>query len=301
MSKVCYSKPALTLQEQVEQLRNRGMVIADEPLAIHYLGHLNYYRLAAYWLPFEADHQNHTFIAGTTFEQILDRYVFDRELRLLLIDAIERVEVALRTQFAYQLSHVYGAHFLLQSGLFQAQGRNWSYLASLNQLVSDVANSRERFISHLNNKYSEPLPPVWAVVEIMTLGQLSKWYANLTGGADRNRVAHHFDFDEVTLVSFMHHLAVVRNYCAHHSRVWNRDFTFTFKLPKHRPGTVIASLNRSAPKKLYNTLVLLACLLDQISPGHHWKQRLKHLFNDHSIPEQEMGFPANWQQLPIWQ
>jgi len=82
MPKVPYAKLALDLDQQVRQLRGRGMVIADAPLAKHYLGYINYYRLAAYWLPFEANHNSHRFYPGTTFEQVLDRYVFDRELRL---------------------------------------------------------------------------------------------------------------------------------------------------------------------------------------------------------------------------
>jgi abortive infection bacteriophage resistance protein len=213
MSKIPYTKQALTFDEQIQHLRRRGMVFADVNQARDYLGHINYYRLAAYWLPFEADHASHQFEPGTTFE---------------------------------------------------------------------------------------PLPPIWASVEIMTLGQLSKWYANLKLSADRNRIANAFDFDEVNLVSFMHHLAIVRNVCAHHSRLWNREFAFTFKLPRRRPATVLGSLNPEAPKKLYNTLVVLACLLDAISPLNQWKQKLISLIQAHHIPEHAMGFPVDWQGQPIW-
>lgn len=301
MPKTPYTKPALTLDQQVQQLRARGMVIADESLAKHYLGYINYYRLAAYWLPFESSHASHQFHPGTTFEQVLDRYVFDRELRLLLIDAIERVEVAVRTQYAYQLGHAHGAHPLLNPRLFQPNRNRWSYVANRRQLELDVSNSKETFIQHLLSKYNEALPPVWAVVEIMTLGQLSKWYANLLHRADRNRVAHQFDMSETNLTSFLHHLAIVRNLCAHHSRVWNRELAFTFKLPNHRPATILGSFNSTSPKKLYNTLMMLGYLLDRLSPDHHWKSRLLQLITSHQIPANEMGFPPHWQQLPLWQ
>lgn len=301
MSKVSYAKPALTLEQQVQQLRARGMVIDDEALAKHYLGYINYYRLAAYWLPFESDHASHQFEPDTTFEQVLERYVFDRELRLLLIDAIERVEVAVRTQYAYQLSHIHGAHLLLNGGLFQPNRGKWTYVTNRQQLEQDVARSKETFIQHLQTKYSEPLPPVWAAVEIMTLGQLSKWYANLKYRADRNRIAHVFDLDESNLTSFLHHLAVVRNLCAHHSRVWNRELAFTFKLPAHRPAAILKSFNTTRLKKLYNTLVMLGYLLDNISPGHQWKSRLQLLIKAHRIPVAEMGFPQHWQRDPFWQ
>ncbi len=299
--RIPYTKQALNLDQQVQQLRDRGMHVPDEAAARHYLGVINYYRLAAYWLPFEADHATHQFKAGTSFDGVLDRYVFDRELRLLLIDAIERVEVALRTQFCYQMGHRYGPHVLLDASLFQPiAGKSWVYQDSCRQLQREAADSKEAFMQHLVGKYSESLPPVWATVEIMTLGQLSKWYANLKNSADRNLVARYFDLDEVNLVSFMHHLATVRNLCAHHSRVWNREFTFTFKLPRHRPKAILGSLNPAAPKKLYNTLVLLAYFLDCISPGHQWRQRLVALLAKHVIPKADLGFPARWQQLPLW-
>lgn len=301
MPSIPFPKQALTLREQVELLRLRGMSITDDAKAEHYLGFINYYRLAAYWLPFEADHSTHTFRPGTTFDLVLDHYVFDRNLRVLLIDAIERVEVAVRTQFAYRLAHAYGPHALLDPGLFQAKASGWSYRRFCQSLEQDVQDSKETFVEHLRSKYAEPLPPVWAAVEIMTLGQLSKWFANLKHGSDRNRVAHVFDFDELNFVSFLHHLVFIRNLCAHHSRVWNRQFAFSFKIPRHRPVAVLSSLNSAAPKKLYNTLVMLAYLLDKVSPGHHWKQRLRDLLRDHAVSQTAMGFPADWPNRAIWQ
>ncbi|TAN52892.1 MAG: hypothetical protein EPN21_02870 [Methylococcaceae bacterium] len=99
---------------------------------------------------------------------------------------------------------------------------------------------------------------------------------------------------------FAYQLAVVRNLCAHHSRLWNREFTFTFKLPHQRPQAILASLNPVEPKKLYNTLTMLAYLLDNVSPGHHWKQRLSTLITNHAAPTLSMGFPADWQVKSLW-
>ena len=101
MNKEPFPKKALTFPAQVNLLRSRGMVVDDEAEAEFYLRHLNYYRLSAYWLPFEADHATHCFKPETNFRQVLNLYVFDRELRLLVIDALERLEVSVRTQWAY--------------------------------------------------------------------------------------------------------------------------------------------------------------------------------------------------------
>jgi len=297
MPKKPYTKPALTIDQQITQLRKRGMVISDTSLAEHYLSQINYYRLTAYWLPFESDHTTHTFQHGTSFEQVLDLYIFDRELRLLVLDAIERIEVAIRTSVAFQLGHRYGTHPHLNPDLFK---QSWDHVKNVTQLQKDVHQSKEAFIQHLLTTYAEPLPPIWAVVEVMTLGQLSKWYANLKSGADRNLVAHRYDCDEVNLVSFMHHLSTVRNLCAHHSRLWNREFTFTFKLPRQRPQVLLSSFNPKEPRRIYNTLVMSLYLMNRIAPDHHWRNRLLDLLNRHHIDPARMGFPDNWKIRAIW-
>lgn len=302
MAKQSYKKPALTLDQQVQQLIDRGMIIDDRSKTKHYLGQLNYYRLGAYWLPFQADRVNHKFQPDTRFDRVLELYIFDRELRLMIMDAIERVEVAIRTQFAYQLSLKYGPHPHLNRDLFKEPRNGWEYRSHRRNLEQETRQNREAFIQHLLSKYSEPLPPIWAIVEIMTLGQLSRWYANLKNGADRNLIAHQYDFDEINLVSFLHHLSTVRNFCAHHSRLWNREFTFTFKLPSKRPECVVSEFVRNAPhsRKIYNSMVMLAYFLDIISPGHHWKQRFRNLTAQHNIDVAAMGFPKSWRKSSIW-
>lgn len=294
-----FTKPPLTLDQQLDQLMARGMQCADRAQAIHYLGHLNYYRLGAYWLPFEADHATHTFKAGTRFEDVLNLYVFDRELRLLVLDAIERIEVSIRTGWAYALAHRYGPHAHLDAGLFK-QPPKWDHALQAQKLEDEARKSHETFIQHYYGKYQEPLPPLWAVVELMTLGQLSKWYGNLRQGSDRNAIARRYDMDEINLTSFLHHLSTVRNLCAHHSRLWNREFTFAFRLPSHRPAALVASLNAHDGRRIYNTLTTLAWLLDCISPAHHWKKRLRALLALHGVDPKPMGFPTGWDETVVW-
>jgi len=297
MIKQPYTKPALTIAQQIDQLRERGMAFNDTARAAHYLSQINYYRLIAYWLPFESDHTTHTFQQGTSFEQVLNLYIFDRELRLLVMDAIERIEVAIRAQFSFQLGHRYGTHPHLNSALFKPV---WDHAGQVSQLSEEARRSKETFIQHLLAKYIEPLPPIWAVVEIMTLGQLSKWYANLSNGADRNLVAHVYDCDEVNLVSFLHHLSTMRNLCAHHSRLWSREFTFAFKLPRKRPQALLSSFNPKAPRRIYNTLVMMNYLMNQIAPGHHWHERLISILTRYHIDTKPMGFPDDWKTRAIW-
>ena len=293
-----FTKPPLTYQEQIALLSSRGMIIDDHGRALRYLTHLNYYRLAAYWLHFEQDHISHVFKSGTTFDMVVEHYIFDRELRLLVMDAIERLEVSIRSQWAYHLAHSYGPHSHLDENIFKPGCHHDDNVISLQE---SVRKSSEEFIRHFRNTYDEKLPPAWVVCEIMTFGQLSRWYANLKHGYDRNAIARIYGMDETNLVSFIHNLSVVRNICAHHSSLWNREFSIAWKIPTHRPLALVVNLNRTEGKKLYNTLATLAYLMDILNPGHHWKKRLGELFRQHQIVKSNsIGFPDNWRELPLW-
>ena len=293
-----FNKPATTYAEQIAQLQARGLIIADPAAAEHYLQHINYYRLGAYWLPLEADHATHQFRSGARFEDALDLYIFDREMRLLVLDAIERFEVSARAQWAHQMAHAHGPHSHLDASLARKPG-HWQ--TNLDKLTTEVRRSDEAFISHLMQTYAEALPPIWAVCEVMSLGLLSRWYSNLKPGATRRAVAGVYSLDERVLESWLHHLTFIRNTCAHHSRLWNRDFTITAELPRSKPA-YLAGEFVTGSRKLYNTLVMLLHFMDIIAPGHHWRQRLKHLIHHHhTINTAAMGFPAGWDTRAIWQ
>ncbi len=292
-----FNKPVTSYTEQVDLLKARGMVIADTVAAEHYLRHLNYYRLGAYWLPFEADHAGHQFRAGTRFDDVVNLYVFDRELRLLVLDAIERFEVSARAQWAYSMAHAHGAHSHLDVALARKQSY-WQF--NLDKLCKEVERSDEVFIIHLTQTYAEALPPVWAVCEVMSLGLLSRWYGNLKFGATRRVIANVYALDDRVLESWLHHLTLIRNTCAHHSRLWNRDFTITAELPRSKPA-YLAGEFVAGSRKLYNTLVMLLHLMDTIAPTHHWRTKLKQLIKSHSIHPEAMGFPPDWDKRGIWQ
>ena len=285
-------------------MQQRGLTVPNVAEAEHYLAQLNYYRLAAYCLPFEQDHATHQYIQGTTFDDILNLYVFDRELRLLVLDGIERIEVSLRTQMAYHLSHNHNTpHPHLNPGIFHS---NRKYQNAISKMTDDVRNSREDFIRHLTSKYQEQLPPIWAVVELMTMGQLSKWFSNIKARRDRNAICGVYGLDERVMTSFCEHLSLVRNHAAHHARLWNRDFTKTMTLPRRGPSALLNSILHLPDtdrklRKIYNTLVMINYLLDIICPGHHWKQHLKELIQRHNVDTTKMAFPASWQALPMWQ
>jgi len=291
-----FDKPAITHAEQVALLQKRGMIINNTAEAAFYLQHLNYYRLGAYWLPFEVDHTTHQFKSGTRFNDVLNLYIFDRELRLLVLDGIERIEVSVRSQWAYQLGHLHSPHAHLDQTLFAI--KYWQ--GNLTKLTEEVKRADEIFIKHIQATYSESLPPVWAVCEVMSLGLLSRWYSSLQPKLTRRAIASPYGIDEAVLGSWLQHLLLVRNICAHHSRLWNREFAVTPKIPKRKSQQTSGQFVANS-RKVYNTLVIILHFLDVISPQHSCRSRLKTLIAERSIPVDAMGFPQDWKSRSIWQ
>ena len=294
-----FDKPHLDISEKLQLLLDRGLLISKIDSARHCLGHLNYDRLSHYWIPFLENLDTKKFREGTQFEDILNLYIFDRELRLLVLDGIERVEVSIRSKWAYNFSKCHGSHAHLNADLFLNEG-TWSHETAIQDLQKIVSKSKESFIIQLHKDYSDRLPPLWALVEIMTFGQLSYWLKNLRYREDRKAVADEYKIDETNLISFLHHLTLIRNKCSHHSRLWNCDFPIKIKLPKKRPVIVVESINKESDNKIYNTLVILIHLLNTIDPDHGWTDRFLSLVKKYRIDLHKMGFPSNWESLPIW-
>jgi abortive infection bacteriophage resistance protein len=113
-----FNEPDTTYIQQMDLLEQRGMMLDDANLAEFYLKHLSYYRLSNYWIPFEVDRQTRQFKPGTRFEDVIRLYMFDRQLRLLILEAVERIEVSVRSQWAYHLGNKHGPHAHLDESLF---------------------------------------------------------------------------------------------------------------------------------------------------------------------------------------
>ena len=279
----------------------RGMVIADAHAAASLLTHINYYRLRAYWLPMEtaADHGGqHKFKEGTRLEDALALYEFDRRLRLLLLAAIERLEVSVRTRMAQALSMKYGSHAHLDPKIFTNTARHYAHLEDINE---ELTRSHETFVEHYLSKYSDPeSPPIWVVTEIMSLGLVSKMFANIKTYADRGDIVKPYGIHQKVVESFLHHVTHVRNLCAHHCRVWNRRFVVTFQIPQ-APAWLMGWFNKKAERNVYNTLVMLAYFMRTIDATYPWFDRLKELLADFPMADKRaMGFPDNWQDLALW-
>lgn len=311
-----FDKPAQSIDQHLDTLRQRGLAIPDEARARHYLGNISYYRLSAYTRPFYQPAQpDHTFLEGTCFDDVLHLYVFDRELRLLLLDAIERLEVALRAQLTNTLAEHHGPHGYLDAALFDTRyHHDWL----INKLDSEAkAREVESFLAHYRSKYTAaPLqPPIWMAVELLTFKEVSTLFANLRQAKDTQRIESHFGWKFPLLKSWFRSLSDLRNVCAHHGRVWNREFgsrpEMPKKIPPHWPTVpeAIATGARAQPAqtlnprhRLYLQLVVIESLMQMVCPESRWAERLVMLLDRYpQVSRPHMGFPANWDQEAFWQ
>lgn len=295
-----YTKPALTLANQVTLLRQRGLGINDSRTAENLLAHTNYYRLAAYSIPYQMGIGNHEFQPGVNLDRIVRDYEFDRALRLLVLDTIERIEVSLRAHWAYFLGHKFGSHgySVYHNRIYKNEAR---LIQSLSELEAEVQRSKEPFIAHYKKNYDDPLPPAWVVCEVMSLGVLSKMYSNLSAYSVRRDISGIYGMDEGFLEGFLEHLTYVRNVSAHHGRLWNRHLVKKMPLPKGKPVGLRESINPSAEHKIYNTLVVLMhCLSVVHESSSQWTRELERLVDEFEIDVSAMGFPPNWKELPLW-
>jgi abortive infection bacteriophage resistance protein len=305
-----FAKTAKTYAEQIAILQSRGLVVVDVAFAEHCLTHHNYYRLSAYRYPLAVHSQPDVFLTGTTFEQLWALYEFDRSLRRLVLEATKRVEISVRSRWAYEVGHAHGPLAYENPAFFKPAHR---HIESLAKLDEELDRSTEEFVAHFRTTYGMKRPPIWAACEVMTFGLVSNFYRLLAVPALRQRIADTYRLDESTLTSFLHHLNTVRNTCAHHARLWNRRFTVSMRPPTTKPIDVVANFDPTlpptlsqwqpqAPNKLYNTLVMLGHLMDVIDSTARWRHRLREMLVAQSFPvTNQMGFPADWRKRSLWQ
>ena len=291
-----YTKPALTYEQQADQLIARGMG-CDRDELIRCLKSVSYYRLSGYWFPFRND--DSSFKEGTTLTKVWRRYAFDRRLRLLVLDAIERVEICVRTELVYRLAHAQGA-FGYQNPSNLPGFAPDEYEKFVSRLKDEHENSQEQFIKHFTRSYGDMhvLPPYWMITELMAFGTLLRLYRGSPKPIKRE-IAARFGVSAVVMESWLKTLNIIRNICAHHGRLWNRELGFKPMIPRkdkkwHEP--VVVTNNR-----IFGVLTILKCMLDDVAPQSGWTGRLLELLDDCSdLPHDRMGFPDDWRECPIW-
>jgi len=362
-----YHKPYLTADQQVALLQSRGMSITHEDRAKACLSRIGYYRLSAYWYPNRKsegyiDPNNgrqktrvlDDFRDGTHFSDALDFYVFDKKLRLLVLDALERVEIGIRTDIAILLgvhgpwvhrdqSKLHGnftrpnvpparlaqiqtlsrqrpklspqdiartvgvgvktVKFALGNPRKASQSKLDEWLSRLDDKFK---KSKEDFAKHFKEKYPSDLPPIWVAVELWDFGTLSHFFSGMKV-TDQNSIAARYGLPSGDILEgWLRNLNDARNFCAHHSRLWNRNLPFIPTWPTQGQIPALDHIVGQAHSlsRFYASAVILRHLLLTINPTSTWADRLSEhvatLPDNPYVTLASAGFPENWVDQDIW-
>jgi len=314
---VAFTKPYLSVPDQIAQLKRRGMVISDDAAATAYLRRIGYYRLSGYWHPWRNSTPPHPpsqpalvvhddFRPGTEFRHVVELYVFDKKLRLLILDGVERIEVALRTDIALLMglhspvAHRDPAYLSLKFTTVTKDHAEW-----LKRLDKSYSRSKEDFVKHYKAKYLPPAP-LWIAVELWDFGMLSHFLGGMRD-PDLDILATNYGFPRrILLTSWVRSINFVRNVCAHHGRLWNRSVIDQPKAPSHGAVPALDHLvaDTYARERLYGVAVAIRYLLQTVNPSTTWGARLGDLVNGFpsapGISIRHMGFPSDWQSQHLW-
>ena len=294
-----YSKSYSSPAQLVTLLQSRGLFIENATRTENYLRHIGYYRFSAYLYPLLTTPKvNHVFKPGATFNQALDMYRFDRHLRLLMFNEIEKIEIAVCSAIVNITSRETGNPFWMTdpSCFYDAHT-----FAKTKQLIdAELAKSREDFIEHFRNAYSDPYPPSWMLAEILPLGVLTRIYDNIRSNQIRKRIAQEFSLGVPVFNSWMTIITVARNNCGHHARVWNRTFALqVLTMRRMTQPWINIPVNQ---KKAYFSLCIIKYFLNIITPHNDMKAKINSLLANYpAIDTAAMGFPCGWENEPLWQ
>ncbi len=297
------NKDSKTIEEQISILKDRGgMLFKDEEQAKHFLINISYYRLKGYWWDLQTDRNSHKFQENTYFETVIDRYNFDRHLRLILFDAIERIEIALRTKMIYYLSQSFGGLWYLNYSLVSNHAIHEKALIDLKR---EFNRSQEIFIKDQKRRFPSEETDAWKILEIASMGTLSKIYKNIHHQLpEKALVANSMGLNlHSELSSWLEAITYVRNIIAHHSKLWNSTMVKKpiFSLNNPIGNWFNDELIDVQEKKPFLIISTMLYLCDEVTPSHQIRKKILDLFlNNPNIPIYKMGFLNHWEQQPIW-
>ena len=282
-------KPFCTYQQQIDKLEARGLIVRDKAYAESVLRPENYYRLRGYWLTMvkkQGTPPDDVFYPGTTFENIVDVYLFDVDLREIILSATSIIETNLKAYISYYHAQKYGPIGYMNYEHFEDVNK---HIWMMYELQKDkTARKDELFVQH-HKKCKGGIFPVWAATELMSFGQVSKFFKNMVR-EDRNKMSREFYSisSREYIESWIQCAVVARNIAAHGGRFYNR-----FLSPKIRLPDALAGNESTFWGYAYAIYMLLPeekkeAFISDLSRAisAHKYVLLKHI-----------GFPDNWAQI----
>lgn len=287
------TKTFKTIDEQLELLESRGLQIPNRNKAAQFLAENNYYRISGYSLTLREHDQ---FFPNATFQNIIDIYNFDHKLRHILLKHIETIEVKLKSSLAHNLSQLNGPLGYLSSANF-TDLKKYSEIIGKSEKLKIERTPHEAYLKHFAEELQSPIP-IWAYVELFSIADISILY-KISRQDVKELIAKDFSLDEAQtwlLETFMHSMTILRNLCAHGSRIFNRLFEQKPKLTKHEKS-ILRTTSKGAldNEHLFSFILIMRRLLNK----EQFAELVEEIANlSNEIPFVSLtyyGFPENWQ------
>jgi len=310
MTKEQYNKHPKSFEDQVDLLKARGLIIENDERAIKILTYISYNRLSNYWWQMLAEPKDEEqFIEGSKFITAFRSYQFDSRLRAYTFHAIEQIEIAIRTQVIYHLSHKHGSgYWYVSPASFDDFPKFVNFLTTITKRTHD---STQEFILKYQRKYTQYLPPSWKSFELLSFTCLLGILKNLKDKKDLIPISKSFGIHHSVLISWIESLVYVRNICAHHSRLWNIILTISPTWPKRTDNPWVTRWEnedrnidtKDKVLKYYSIFCIISYLLSFINPYNSYAINVDKLlldFDDH-ISISDLGFPEKWKEEKLWE
>lgn len=276
------------------------MHFSDESKAESYLMNIGYHRLSAYIFPFYKIPKSDWILKdGTTFEQVITLYRFDKKLRIVLFNEIEKIEVAIRSVLANIGCQELGDKYWITKAEYFANAEK--FRQTLAVIEKDLTSSKEEYIEKFKQNYTEDYPPAWMITEVLSFGNLNYIFSNISNNRLRKLIAGYFGLKPQVFTSWLTVLVNLRNMCCHHVRVWNRDFMLNPTAPRKASGIWIDT-SRINKNKMFFRLCIIRYFLSAISPDNNFNGKMADLLSMFpSVDITAMGFCKDWKNDPLWQ
>lgn len=281
-------QPSMTIEEQVENLKSIGLIVDDEEYAKRILNDISYFRLIkAYSLNLKP--KNGKYSNNTTFKEIVDLYLFNSNFRQIIFPQIEKIEINVRCRLANYFAEQYGVLGYLKAENFTDEEYHTELLKDIEEEIN--RNAKAPFVRNFRDNYEGGQLPIYALVEMMSFGTLSKFYKNMLN-RDKKAVAKTFGVGYTYFESWLESIAYVRNICAHYGRLYNAKLSKTPMLYREYSQAGIGN------NRIYGVLLCMKHLLKQDTQWNLFMDKIELLFDKYeSVQISTMGFPEKWKDL----
>lgn len=278
-------KPSMTIREQIENLKNIGLIVNDEQNAKKILNDISYFRLIkAYSLNLKV--KNGRYSENVTFEHLVELYLFNANFRQLLFPEIEKIEINMRCRVSNYFADKYGVLGYKDKMNFRDANYHNMFLKDIEDEIK--RNSKAPFIKNFRENYVGGDLPMYALTEVFSFGTLSKFYKNMKN-FDKKAIASSYGVGYSYIESWIESISYVRNICAHYGRLYNAKLSKTPVLYKEYTEQGIGN------NRIFG---ILTCMKHLLHNDTHWDlfvDSIEILFEKYeNIDKSTMGFPEDW-------